>query len=44
MTESTFKRACDEGKIPCERTPGGHRRIKREWVESYLRGEYVGTV
>ncbi len=26
-SESTIKRLCDRGLLPCQRTPGGHRRI-----------------
>ena len=34
VSESTVRRACDDGAIPVTRTPGGHRRIRRSDVEA----------
>ncbi|RME45070.1 MAG: helix-turn-helix domain-containing protein [Chloroflexi bacterium] len=33
---STLRRWADAGTIPCARTPGGHRRFRREVLSQYL--------
>lgn len=33
---STVNRWADEGKLPCFRTPGGHRRFRREDVDAFI--------
>ena len=38
---STIKRWADEGRLQCSRTPGGHRRYRREDIESILESEGV---
>ena len=35
VNPSSVKRWADEGKLPCFRTPGGHRRFERSHVESF---------
>lgn len=35
VSTSTFKRLCDRHNVPLERTPGGHRRIRRDVFEQY---------
>lgn len=37
VSEATVKRWCDSGKLPAEKTPGGHRRIPLASLVSYLR-------
>jgi len=39
--DTTLKRWTEEGRIPCERTLGGHRRFRREEV-SRLRSQLLG--
>lgn len=38
VSESSLKRWCDNGVIASERTAGGHRRLSKESVISFLRG------
>lgn len=38
----TLVRASDQGRIPCVRTPGGHRRFRRSDLEEFLAGEADG--
>lgn len=33
---ATVVRWADDGQLPCFRTPGGHRRFRREDVEALL--------
>lgn len=33
---STVMRACDDGKLPCFRTPGGHRRIHMSDLRDFM--------
>jgi excisionase family DNA binding protein len=35
VNPSSVKRWADEGRLPCFRTPGGHRRFERVHVESF---------
>ena len=35
VNTSSVKRWADEGKLPCSRTPGGHRRFERTDVEHF---------
>lgn len=37
VTIGTVGRWADEGKLPGFRTPGGHRRFRREDIEEFLR-------
>jgi len=37
----TVTRWCDEGKLPCWRTPGGHRRFREQDVRELLQPEAV---
>ena len=37
VSESSLKRWCDQGLVPIERTPGGHRKIHRSDVFQFLR-------
>ncbi|MEM8913867.1 MAG: excisionase family DNA-binding protein [Planctomycetota bacterium] len=36
VSGSTIKRMCDDGVVPSMRTPGGHRRIPRTAIDSWL--------
>lgn len=40
---SAVKRWADQGRLPCVRTAGGHRRFDRAVVERFLRGEREAT-
>lgn len=33
VSDGTIRSACDSGRLPFRRTPGGHRRILRTAVE-----------
>ena len=46
VNTSSVKRWADEGKLPCFRTPGGHRRFDRVHVEAFQRNnqKQVGKV
>lgn len=37
VSESSLKRWCDQGLIPIERTPGGHRRIRLRDAMQFIR-------
>lgn len=42
VDSKTVTRWADKGKLPCFRTPAGHRRFHRADVEALLRGEKPG--
>lgn len=42
VTVQSIRRYCDEGKIPCIITPGGHRRIKKSDLDTFI-GSGVAT-
>jgi excisionase family DNA binding protein len=35
VSPDTVRRHADSGRIPCWRTPGGHRRFKLDIVEAF---------
>lgn len=37
VSESSLKRWCDQGELPFEKTPGGHRKIRSSDVVQFLR-------
>lgn len=36
VTPQSIRRYCDSGLIPCKRTLGGHRRIKRADLDAFI--------
>jgi len=36
VSTKTIQRMADSGKLPCEKTPGGQRRFRREDVEKLI--------
>ncbi len=40
VSESSIKRWCDLGLIPTQRTAGGHRRIGRSALQSFVETHY----
>jgi excisionase family DNA binding protein len=36
VSVDTLRTWCDAGKVPCWRTPGGERRIRRSVIEQML--------
>lgn len=37
VSESSLKRWCDQGRVPCTRTEGGHRRLPLDGVIAFIR-------
>jgi excisionase family DNA binding protein len=40
---STLRRWADSGRVPCQRTPGGHRRFSRQRLSPMIEGSAVST-
>jgi excisionase family DNA binding protein len=38
LSARTIERYCDQGVLPCTRTPKGHRLIAHDAVEAFVRG------
>lgn len=39
---TTLRRWADAGEVPCMRTPGGHRRFRRQDLEAFIRSMQAG--